>query len=66
MKTVKIGIGIFVLGFIVTLFCASIFNSGNVEYSYYYGIIFSILYLCAVVGISTSLVIKELRTIKDK
>ena len=61
MKSVLIGIGVYVFGFILVTLCSSIFNSGNDEFSYYYAIIFSILYLSAIVGISTSLILKELK-----
>ena len=61
MKSVFIGIGIYVFGFILVGLCANRFDSGNVEFSYYYAIIFSILYLSAIVGISTSLILKELK-----
>jgi len=59
MKSFFLGVGIYVLGFIVATFCANIFNP-PAEYSYYYGIIFSVLYLAAVVGVCTSLVLKKL------
>jgi len=60
-KSVFIGIGVYVFGFILVGLCSNMFDSGNVEFSYYYGIIFSILYLSAIVGISTSLILKELK-----
>ena len=66
MKMLIIGMGIFILGFIVVVLCTGVFSdSGDVEYSYYYAIIFSILYLCTIVGISTSLIINEIRKNKD-
>lgn len=55
------GIGIYILGFILVVLFTSIFDSGRVEFSYYYAIVFSILYLSAIVGISTSFILKELR-----
>lgn len=61
MKSVFIGIGIYILGFILITLCSGIFDSGNVQFSYYYAIVFSILYLSAIVGISTSLILKELK-----
>lgn len=61
MKSVMIGIGIYILGFIIIVLCADIISGSNSEISYYYGIIFSILYLSAVVGISTSLILNELK-----
>lgn len=60
-KSVLIGIGIYVFGFVLACLSSAIFYSGNAENSYYYGIIFSVLYLSAIVGISTSLIIIELR-----
>lgn len=61
VRSIFIGIGVYIFGFILVILCSSIFNSGNAEFSYYYAIIFSILYLSAIVGISTSLILKELR-----
>jgi hypothetical protein len=61
MKSVFIGIGVYIFGFILITLCSSVFNSGNAEFSYYYAIVFSILYLSAIVGISTSLILKELK-----
>ena len=65
LKSIALGIGIFILGFIVATLGSGIFNSGSAEFSYYYAIIFSILYLCAIVGISTSLILKELKKSSD-
>ena len=61
MKSLIVGVGIYILGFILVTLCTSIFSSGNAEFSYYYAIVFSILYLSSVVGVSTSLILKELR-----
>lgn len=56
------GIGIYIGGFILVSISANVMNSNSdIIFSYYYGIIFSILYLSAVVGISTCLIINELR-----
>lgn len=63
-KSIIIGVSIYILGFILVVFSSSIINSGNAEYSYYYGIIFSILYLSSIVGISTSIILRELKRIK--
>lgn len=61
IKNILMGIGVFVFGFVLVTLCSSIFESGNVEFSYYYGITFSVLYLSAIMAISTSLIIKEIR-----
>jgi hypothetical protein len=63
-KSIFIGIGVYVFGFILVSLCSYTFDNGNVEFSYasiYYGILFSILYLSAIIGISTSLILKELK-----
>lgn len=65
MKNIFIGIGIYILGFIIAIISSSFWDSGNVEYSYYYGIIFSVLYLASVVGVCTSLIIKHIKEIKN-
>lgn len=64
MKSLLVGIGIYILGFFLTASCASLFDSGNAEYSYYYAIVFSILYLCATVSVCASLILNELK--KDR
>lgn len=61
IKSIFIGIGVYIFGFILVTLCSGIFNSGNAEFSYYYAIVFSILYLSAIVGFSTSLILKELK-----
>ncbi|MTI71413.1 MAG: hypothetical protein FH751_14300 [Firmicutes bacterium] len=61
LKAVKIGLGIMFLGFFISIMAARFFYSGTPEYTYYTGIFFSILYLAGVVGISTSLILNELR-----
>lgn len=56
------GIGIYIGGLILTALSTNLINSNSdVVFSYYYGIIFSILYLSAVVGISTCLILRELK-----
>ena len=60
-KPVLIGILVYVFGFILVSLCSEIFYGGKIEFSYYYAIIFSVLYLSAIVGVSTSLILKELR-----
>lgn len=65
-KSILIGTGIFALGYIVIFLCILIFvgdNNQSAEYSYYYAIVFSILYLSAIVGVSASLILKELKRI---
>ncbi len=66
MNSVMLGIGIYILGFIISVLSSGIFDGGQVEFSYYYTIIFSILYLSAIVGISTSLILKELRNNRNQ
>lgn len=60
MNLLMLGIGIYILGFIITVISAGIFDTTG-QSSNYYGIIFSILYLSAIVGVSTSLILRELR-----
>lgn len=56
------GIGIYIGGFILAIISTSVFvSNSDIVFSYYYSIIFSILYLSAVVGISICLILKELR-----
>lgn len=65
-KSILIGTGIFALGYIAIFLCILIFvgdNNSPAEYSYYYAIVFSILYLSAVVGVLASLILKELKRI---
>lgn len=64
-KSIMIGIGVFILGFLVSVLLALVFYSGDTEHSYYYAIIFSTLFLSAIVAISTSLIITELRKSKN-
>jgi hypothetical protein len=64
-KSIMIGIGVFVLGFVVSVLLSLVFYSGDTEHSYYYAIIFSTLYLSAIVAISTSLMITELKKPKN-
>ena len=60
-KSILIGIGIFILGFMISAFFGNLFSSGDIEHSYLNGIIFSILYLSSIIGISTTLIIKEIK-----
>ena len=61
MKSIIIGLLIYVLGFILVLLSTSIFG-GEGEAVYYNAIIFSILYLSAIIGISTSLILNEIKS----
>ncbi|MEL7607363.1 hypothetical protein SDC9_52441 [bioreactor metagenome] len=66
MSPLILGVCIYILGFIIASLSSSIFDGGQIEFSYYYAIIFSILYLSAIVGISTSLILKELRNNRNQ
>lgn len=66
MHPLILGICIYILGFIISVFSTSFFDGGQIEFSYYYGIMFSILYLSAVVGISTALILKVLRNNRNQ
>ena len=60
------GFAIYIGGFILAGISTNVINSNSdVVFSYYYCIIFSILYLSAVVGISACLIIRELRKNKN-
>jgi len=61
MKTFLLGIGVYVLGYLVIGLCAANI-SPTAELSYYYAIVFSVLYLSAVVAVCTSLVLKKLES----
>lgn len=52
-KSVLIGAGIYVLGFLVVGFSVSIYD-GTPEYSYYRAISYAILYLAAVIAACTA------------
>ena len=65
MKHVLIGVGIFVLGFILLSICSAIWCNGSAS-DINILILFAILYLSAVVGGSTSLVLEALRGKSDK
>jgi len=60
-KSILIGIGIYILGFLTTGVLGNLFSSGDVEHSYLLGITFAILYVSSVIGISTSLILKEMK-----
>lgn len=60
-KPLLLGIGVYILGFIIVTISVFIFGRNKVEYSYYYAIIYSILYLSSIVTISTYNIINEIR-----
>lgn len=60
IKYILIGISIYVLGFFITILSANFFAK-EIFYSYLYGILFSILFLASVVGVSTAIIINEIR-----
>ncbi|MDV3426057.1 MAG: hypothetical protein LIR50_02560 [Bacillota bacterium] len=62
-KAILIGISIFIFGYLLITLFSSILCGDYPEYSYYYAIVFSILYLSAVVGVLASLILKELKRI---
>lgn len=67
MKSVLIGIGVFIVGFIISIIGSNFFDGGSAEFSYYTAIVFSVLYLSGVVGVATSLILKALeKNYKDK
>jgi hypothetical protein len=61
MKHILIAILILISWFIFISICLHIFNGGNNN-----DIVFSILYLCVVVGVSTSLILDKISKNKDK
>lgn len=63
MKSVLIGIGVFIVGFIISIIGSNFFDGGSAEFSYYTAIVFSVLYLSGVVGVATSLILKALEKI---
>lgn len=64
LKDIFFGFFIFVLGFIFTGLFASLLDGGKPEFSYYYGIIFSILYLSSVIGVCYRKLYKKLDEMK--
>ena len=67
MISVLIGIGVFIIGFIISSTGSSFLNGGSAEFSYYSAIIFSVLYLSGGRGVATSLILKALeKNYKDK
>ena len=66
MDRIVIVVFVIILGFCFTAFFGSIFDGGSAEYSYLSGIIFAVLYLAGVVSVCTSLIIKELKEIKNR
>lgn len=63
-KSIIIGIAVFVLGFLLSVLLGNAFSNGIAENSYYYGIIFSVLYLSSILAISTTVLIEEIRKAK--
>jgi len=61
MKQILIGILILISWFIFMSICLNVFNGGNNN-----DIVFSILYLCIIVGVSTSLILDKMSKNKDK
>lgn len=60
IKYILIGIGIYVLGFLIATSCSNFFTN-EILYSYLYGIFFAILFLASVVGVSTAIILNEIR-----
>lgn len=65
-KSILIGIAIYIFGYFLSTLFASILSGDYAEYSYFYAIVFSTLYLSAIVGISVSLILKELKNSNKK
>jgi hypothetical protein len=61
MKSILVGIGTFIFGYILVSIFTSIYNGSSAELAYYNAIIVSILFLSAVVGGATTLILIELR-----
>jgi hypothetical protein len=61
MKSILVGIGTFIFGYILVSIFTSIYNGNSAELAYYNAIIVSILFLSAVVGGATTLILIELR-----
>ena len=60
MKFIPISIFTFIIGFIIASVFGGIFDGGNYELSYLSGITFAVLFLAAVVVISTGLILERL------
>jgi hypothetical protein len=61
MKSILVGIGTFIFGYILVSIFTSIYNGSSAELAYYNAIMVAILFLSAVVGVATSLILIELR-----
>ncbi|MDF2587587.1 MAG: hypothetical protein K0S41_1428 [Anaerocolumna sp.] len=61
MKHVAVGLLICIFWYVFVDISLGIFNAGNNN-----EIVFSILYLCVIVGVSTSLILDELKKKKDQ
>lgn len=66
MKHLPIAIITFILGFIVTIIFSSIFDGNSTEYSYLSAITCSVLFLSAVVVLSTGLILDKLDLLINK
>jgi len=63
LRSISIFIGIYVLGYFISIFSAATFGATSpAEFSYYSMIIYSILYLSGIIAVCTYLIIN---TIKD-
>lgn len=67
MKYVKpflIGLAVYFLGYLITALISEFFAGGDIQRSYFCGIIYSILYLSAVVATVGATIIEEIRNSK--
>ena len=64
LKDILFGFLVFVVGFIILGLFASIFDGGKPEFSYFYGIIFSVLYLSSIVAICFRKLLRKLDEIR--
>jgi hypothetical protein len=60
-RSILIGIAIYILGFLTSVYLGNIFSNGDVNHSYFAASIFSVLYLSSIVAISASLILGEIR-----
>ena len=58
LKSMLIGLGVYLVGFILVGLTGSIYN-GSSQYSSLRAITYSILYLAAVIAVCTSLIVKK-------
>lgn len=59
VKNLLIGLGVYLLGFIVVALSVSLFN-GSPQFSYLRAISFAILYLASVIAICSTIIMKKL------